>query len=52
LRGRQAEAIERAYRQVRVRAAVEIKRDKSSLPAECPYALEDVTQREIDWPGR
>lgn len=50
LRRRQVEAISGAYRQARVRAAVEMKRDKKALPETCPYSLEDVLTREFEWP--
>lgn len=50
LRRRQQEAIERAFRQARIKAAVEMKRDKASLPTACPYSLEDILNRPFEWP--
>jgi hypothetical protein len=50
LRRRQADAIRRGYRQARIKAAVEMRRDKSTLPVECPYSLAEILERPIEWP--
>ena len=50
LRPRQDEAVAYAFRLARVRAAVEMKRDKDSLPAICPYSLDDILNRDFPWP--
>lgn len=50
LRRRQVEAIEKAYRTARIKAASEMKRDENSLPASCPYSLDDILSRPFDWP--
>lgn len=47
---RQAEAIARAYREARIKAAFEMKRDKRELPSECPYGIDDILSRPIEWP--
>ena len=50
LRRRQEEAVAYAYREARVKAAVEMKRDKASLPATCPYGLDEILDRDFPWP--
>ena len=50
LRPRQHEAIEAAYRRARIEAAGEMDRPERTLPASCPYSLEDVLNRPISWP--
>lgn len=50
LRRRQEKAVDFAFRLARVRAAVEMKRDKNSLPALCPYTLDDILGRDFPWP--
>lgn len=50
IRRRGGEALDIAYRQARVRAAVEMKRAETTLPAVCPYTLNHVLDRPIEWP--
>lgn len=51
LRRRQAEAVAYAYREARVKAAVEMKRDKERLPDTCPYGLDEILNRNFEWPN-
>lgn len=50
LRRRQDEAVAQAYRWARTKAAGEMKRRKETLPAACPYTLEDILTRDFEWP--
>lgn len=50
LRPRQEEGVELAFRQARIKAAVEMKRDKASLPTACPYTLDEILNRPFEWP--
>lgn len=49
LKSRRQEAIGRAYRQARIRAAVETRRDKTAFPEACPYSLDEVMNRSFEW---
>lgn len=46
------EAIVEAYADARVEAAGEIDRDESTFPRTCPYALDVIMERPIDWPPK
>ena len=45
-------AIAEAYADARLEAAGEIDRNESSFPANCPYPLEVILKRPIDWPPK
>lgn len=46
------EAITEAYADARLEAAGEIDRDESSFPDQCPYPLESIMERPIEWPAK
>ena len=45
LKPRIGEAIARAYRRARIEAAKETGPDEAEFPANCPYSLDDITNR-------
>jgi predicted DNA-binding ribbon-helix-helix protein len=49
LKPRRGEAIERAYRRARLRAAQETGLDVEVFPRECSYPWDDITAREIEF---
>ena len=46
------EALNEAYADARLEAAGEIDRDEHAFPAKCPYSLDVVLKRPIDWPPK
>jgi hypothetical protein len=46
------EAITEAYADARLEAAGEIDRDASSFPDRCPYSLDSIMERSIEWPPK
>jgi hypothetical protein len=52
LKPRRNEALERAYKRARLDAALETGLPRSLFPDVCPYSLDDVLTRLIDWPDR
>ena len=50
LRRRRTEALDRAYRRARNRAADETELPLSRFPVECPYSLDDILGRPFRWP--
>ncbi|MEH3119220.1 MAG: DUF29 domain-containing protein [Methylorubrum populi] len=48
LKSRVAEAVEDGFRLGRLRAAREMKRSLSTLPAACPYSWDDILNRPFD----
>ncbi len=49
LRRRQPEAIAGAYRKARLEAAGETGLRRDAFPTECPYTLDDIMKRPVDW---
>ena len=50
LKPRQEEALISAFRQARLRASVEMGRDKREISTICPYTVADALTREFPWP--
>jgi hypothetical protein len=46
------EAITEAYKDARIEAAGEIDRDEDSFPKQCPYPLDVIMERPVDWPPK
>ncbi|MFL6806658.1 MAG: DUF29 domain-containing protein [Xanthobacteraceae bacterium] len=44
------EATTEAYDIARIEAAAQILRDEDIFPRECPYSIQDIMERPIDWP--
>lgn len=50
LKPRRREALERAYRKARLEAADETGLALSAFPSICPYSLDEILTRPIEWP--
>ena len=49
LQSRRGDALERAWRKARIKAAVEMKRAEATLPANNPYSLDEMIERPFVW---